>query len=627
MSELAEPPHDGKMLKAALGYAQRGWPVFPLAPGGKVPLISKEAGGQGFIDASTDALRIRPWWEKQPDANIGFVPGGAGLVAIDIDGPQDHAKALAAGVPAEDLGPTPQTLVSQTGRAEGGRHLFYRVPQGTVIPNDPKLGITVRCKGGYVVLPPSVHPSGRPYRWLTKCEPAPCPPALLARLTGARPDKTADIPLLDTIPAGERNDTLTSYAGRLLAKGLTEAETLELLRALNAFKTAPSHLPDSEVRAIVAGIAAREREKATAPATPFPTLRVLEGDAPEPPAVLVDDLIVDRDINVWGGYGGAGKSVLALSLAICVALGRPVFGRYEARRAGPVLLVCPEDGQAALRMMLDALVGGLELDAEERATVAARLVVVPDDQVVNLCRDSGRLRDTAKECGALLVVLDPLRNLLAGAEENDNGVASAVIDALRRDVCREAGAAVLILHHFRKPGKDQGVDAEDSVHSLSGGGAWAAGARLVFAVTKKFERITMTGLKANRLRTDLRHELDLTIDSDPAMPTTWRSCKVTDRDAGGEGPSAVGNRNLTSNEEAALEALADVGDPAPRLSYSRWLRLSELKEGAFNKIRKRLMAAGFVDAEDTGKRTPIGTPVLTYGITNPGRTRLEATRF
>src|SRR5947209_16879997 len=72
---LLPPPPDSTLLKAALRYAARGWAVFPLAPGTKVPL----KGSNGVKDATKNTDQIRSWWTKNPDANIG------GCTVLDVD--------------------------------------------------------------------------------------------------------------------------------------------------------------------------------------------------------------------------------------------------------------------------------------------------------------------------------------------------------------------------------------------------------------------------------------------------------------------------------------------------------------------------------------------------------------
>ena len=382
----------------------------------------------------------------------------------------------------------------------------------------------------------------------------------------------------------------------------------------------------AELRGTLPRLPRDDRRSGTAPLPlrePLPTLRVMAGEAPEPPAVLAENLVVDADVNEWAGHGGAAKSVLALMLATAVALGRPVFGTLTVHRAGAVLIVAPEDGVAAVRMMLDAIAEGLSLDAAERATLIERLYIVPDSEAVNLCCDTGRLRDAAQACGAVLVILDPLRNLLGGADEIDNAIAGAVVDALRRDVCRGAGAACLILHHNRKPGRD-GLEAGPSVHDVRGGGAWAAGARLVFGVTKQGDHISLTALKANRLRSDLRHELQLAIEADPATPTRWLRCAVTDLNGGLGSESYTPGiaRALTPNEQTALAALDDSQEPGARLSWTGWHKRSGLKDDTFDRVKGRLISAGLASAENSGKRTPRCGTIYSYGITDTGRALL-----
>src|SRR3954453_18758431 len=69
---------------SALAYAERGWPVFPLRPREKVPLIAKAAGGNGVHDATTDLDQISAWWTRCPRANIGLAAGPAFWV-LDVD--------------------------------------------------------------------------------------------------------------------------------------------------------------------------------------------------------------------------------------------------------------------------------------------------------------------------------------------------------------------------------------------------------------------------------------------------------------------------------------------------------------------------------------------------------------
>jgi len=145
----------------ATKYAQRGWRVFPCIPKAKKPLIK-----QWQKLASTDQEQIRDWWEKWPDANIGLATGKeSGLLSLDIDGPKGEASwtLLQSEIPEipED------TLEQKTGRTDGGRQLLYNYPQDRNIRNrtDVLPGIDVRGEGGYIIIPPSIHPSGQAYTW------------------------------------------------------------------------------------------------------------------------------------------------------------------------------------------------------------------------------------------------------------------------------------------------------------------------------------------------------------------------------------------------------------------------------------------------------------------------------
>lgn len=147
------------MMEAALAYARRGWAVFPLGVQSKEPAI------KGAYKAATrDEVQVRRWWEHVPEGNIGLATGAvSGLWVLDIDGLEGEAS-FAALVEEHD-GELGETLMASTGK---GYHLYWRMPQGAEQGRriGVRPGIDIIGGQGYLVAPPSVHPSGRVYRWL-----------------------------------------------------------------------------------------------------------------------------------------------------------------------------------------------------------------------------------------------------------------------------------------------------------------------------------------------------------------------------------------------------------------------------------------------------------------------------
>jgi Bifunctional DNA primase/polymerase, N-terminal len=145
------------MIKAALGYAKRGLHVFPCRVRDKRP-----ATANGLKDATIDPDLIQRWWREEPDFNIAIATGAvSNIFVIDIDGFDAEAELRRLEV---QNGPLPPTVESITAR---GRHLFFRYPGQSIRNSASKIGpgIDVRGDGGYGLVPPSKHPSGRTYYW------------------------------------------------------------------------------------------------------------------------------------------------------------------------------------------------------------------------------------------------------------------------------------------------------------------------------------------------------------------------------------------------------------------------------------------------------------------------------
>lgn len=141
-------------------YRQHGWSVVPIAPGEKRTLVKWKP----YQEALPGDGEIDEWWTRFPDASICVVLGTiSGIVAVDSDSAEAHDIFVAR------LGGVPPTLCARSGsHAPGKFHYFFRPPdfatRATTNPWHPQLEF--RGERGILVLPPSLHKSGRRYEWL-----------------------------------------------------------------------------------------------------------------------------------------------------------------------------------------------------------------------------------------------------------------------------------------------------------------------------------------------------------------------------------------------------------------------------------------------------------------------------
>lgn len=265
------------LLDAALAVAGRGWPVFPVVPGGKFPALHAAdrcpgsgvcAGGHlGWEQrATTDQARIRMCW-GHADYNIGLATGPAGLVVIDLD-----VARLGKTIPARwrelgatngmavflllcaDAGQEPPLATFTVTTHSGGAHLYFTAPPGVPLRNTQGdtgrglgWGIDTRAHGGYVIAPGSIR-GGHRYEITNDTPPAPLPAWLAERLRPAelppqRPTPVAtghgrraryldaaiaaEVQRVETAASGQRNFSLYCAAtalGQLVAGGALDEQ-------------------------------------------------------------------------------------------------------------------------------------------------------------------------------------------------------------------------------------------------------------------------------------------------------------------------------------------------------------------------------------------------------------------
>lgn len=140
------------MLDAALGYAARGWPVFPCRPGAKVP-----ATPRGFRNASTLERDVRSWWAASPEANVAIATGAPAVDVLDLDvkdggnGFEAFNRLKRAGMLSGAM-----TLIRTP---SGGLHVYY-AGSGQRSGSLHRYRVDFKAAGGYVLAPPSVVGAG-----------------------------------------------------------------------------------------------------------------------------------------------------------------------------------------------------------------------------------------------------------------------------------------------------------------------------------------------------------------------------------------------------------------------------------------------------------------------------------
>jgi replicative DNA helicase len=199
-----------------------------------------------------------------------------------------------------------------------------------------------------------------------------------------------------------------------------------------------------------------------------------EADQPEQ---YVTELLLPVGVPAFlAGEPKARKTYIALLWAICVASGRPLFGRYTCAQ-GRVLVVAEEDTQRQIRRRLWWLARGLGMSADELRALPIRIVVMAGFRLDN-ADQAAQLEREAN--GASLVVLDCLSRI-HGADENDRTAMKTITLALSQLAAR-TGAAVLTIHHYRKAGEGDGERRPGT--RMRGTGDLHALARAVIGVSK-----------------------------------------------------------------------------------------------------------------------------------------------
>lgn len=192
----------------------------------------------------------------------------------------------------------------------------------------------------------------------------------------------------------------------------------------------------------------------------------------EPPALdFVFPGLLRKSVGVLVAAGSTGKSFFAIQACMSIAAGRDLFRLFDGAEItqGEVAYVALEDPVEVFHHRIHGI--GKHLSAKMKKEEFEALLKDMDRIQLHALyglgyrpMDSDDLTasenfkqtiEAVKSQGARLVVIDTYSRFLAGHSESDNAIASTLVSILEQ-LCHEANAAVLVIHHTNKASQFSG---------------------------------------------------------------------------------------------------------------------------------------------------------------------------
>lgn len=161
-------------LKSVIEYASMGLSVIPITHKDKRPDFSKlPSGWKPYQYRRADESTIIDWFANS-GSNAAVITGAVSknLIVIDFDDYYAYEQWIKS---SSNLSIAQNTAVQRTAK---GVHLFLQTNGVTNLsqnsplyfPNSPRRIGDIKGEGGYVLVAPSIHPSGKPYEWISSFE-------------------------------------------------------------------------------------------------------------------------------------------------------------------------------------------------------------------------------------------------------------------------------------------------------------------------------------------------------------------------------------------------------------------------------------------------------------------------
>lgn len=461
-----------KPLDFAKAYLDFGWSIVPVDKTvGKIPSIN------GHTIAWTQYQKTRPteqqlkvWFEGNDKIGLGVICGElSNLTVIDNDIYKPGVLDLGLDTP----------IIAQSGA--GGKHFFYKFNPNVSTFKNEGIGIDSRSEGGFIVLTPTIHPeTGKEYRWLTgfptkeQLDSLAICPDEMEQYRPTPKTEAIDLTTLANVEVGGRDEAIFNMACLLVCTNKPTEQILFLLQQLN--KTFPRPLSERQVvEKLQSALKYKKQENTEHPLGDGSGLRFVN----LVPIPLQEISSEHLQINwLWEGYIAkgeltlcsalpkVGKSTLIAHLLKSFQTEQPLAGQPVTKSR--VLVISEESKSIWARKREDLEIEGdiwvIPQPFKEKPTYEVWKKLVQDS--ARFCKDN--LID--------LVVIDTITSFW---HVRDEGSAPEVQAALLPLInFTDTGAAVMVIHHHRKSGGDEGVASRGST-------AFGSAVSIILEVSRK----------------------------------------------------------------------------------------------------------------------------------------------
>ena len=462
---------NSELLDAALSYRRQGYCPIPVGKD-KKPLIK----WQEFQSKLPSEEQITAWWHQHSTANIAVLCGHNGLTVLDIDVKHRKENKEIANRIASSI--TNHAPVIKT--PSGGIHIHFK--------DTERLSKTVRikdlgdfqAKGTYVLVPPSkgyefLNDIRKPFEIENSWEYV---TDYLVQfgidLNEQQVQSSTRLNLSEKIKEQSRNNTLTKMAGWLRYSGAPPKLMQTVLGVVNQEHFDPP-VSDQEVESVVKSISRYPagQQNFTSnlnkqPLEEVPALKTISAGELQKKAIEYLKPIECFPLLGQSNFIPEGWCILLA--------GAPKAGKTELITAAlqdwekTILYLTEEPQMLWARRLAEKEINWKDINLELGFYVGA---------------GSHTIATYITQTPAQIVIIDTVRNVIGGYDENDNSQVAAAINPVIK-AARENNKTLILLHHMRKGGGDNG-------EGISGGhalfGAVDVGLEITRNGTAKNQRI------------------------------------------------------------------------------------------------------------------------------------------